>query len=122
MRSSLLLAIFAAAQVFAGEPPPGYSSLKADAEKFYAEKSYSKAHELYARAMDMSNITSNEAHWGWFRNYDTQWRAEASTQSADDTKIEQARAELDKMVRDVKRVEDRDRIWVEVQESLGDFH
>ena len=26
------------------------------------------------------------------------------------------------MVRDVKRIEDRDRVWVEVQESLGDFH
>src|SRR3989442_1468813 len=96
MRYAILLACLFARSVFAAEPPPSYSSLKADAEKFYAEKSFSKAHELYSRAMNMSNITSNEARWVWFRNFDTQWRAEASTQSADDTKIEQARTELDK--------------------------
>ncbi len=122
MRYPLLLAIFIAAQVFGAESPQDYSALKADAEKFYAEKSFSKAHELYARAVEMSNISSNDARWVWFRNYDTQWRAAASTQTADDTKLEQARGELEKMVRDVTRVEDRDRVWVEVQESLGDFH
>ena len=30
--------------------------LKTEAEKFYAEKSFAKAHELYARAMVMSNL------------------------------------------------------------------
>ena len=107
MRYFILLVIFAAARVFGAEPPSDYASLKADAEKFYADKSYSKAHELYARARAMSNISSNEARWVAFRSYDTQWRAEASTQSADDTRIEQARSELDKMVRDVSRTEDR---------------
>jgi hypothetical protein len=29
---------------------------------------------------------------------------------------------LEKLVREVKRPEERDRVWVEVQESLGDFH
>jgi len=28
---------------------------------------------------------------------------------------------LEKMVRDIKGTEDQDRIWVEMQESLGDF-
>ncbi len=102
--------------------PPEYESLKTDAEKFYAEGSFAKAHELYARAMVMSNITSNEARWVWFRNYDTQWRSAAATQNADTTKLDAAREALEKMVRDVKREEDKDRVWVEVQESLGDFY
>ncbi len=101
--------------------PPEYESLKTDAEKFCAEGSFAKAHELYARAMVMSNITSNEARWVWFRNYDTQWRSAAATQNADTTKLDAAREALEKMVRDVKREEDKDRVCVEVQESLGDF-
>ena len=40
--------------------PPEYTALKTEAEKFYADKSFAKAHELYSRAMVMSNITSNE--------------------------------------------------------------
>jgi hypothetical protein len=102
--------------------PPEYERLKADAEKFYTDGSFARAHELYARAMLMSNVTSNEARWVWFRNFDTQWRSAAATQSTDTTKLDEARAELEKLVRDVKREEDKDRVWVEVQESLGDFH
>jgi uncharacterized protein YfaS (alpha-2-macroglobulin family) len=102
--------------------PPEYERLKTDAEKFYTDGSFAQAHELYARAMLMSNITSNEARWVWFRNFDTQWRSAAATQSADTTKLDEARAELEKLVRDVTREEDKDRVWVEVQESLGDFH
>ena len=30
--------------------------------------------------------------------------------------------QLEKLVRDAQRDEDQDRVWVEVQESLGDFH
>src|SRR5262245_56832829 len=40
-----------------------YDSLKTEAEKFYADKSFAKAHELYARMMAMSNISSNDARW-----------------------------------------------------------
>ena len=101
---------------------PEYEVLKDEAEKLYADKSFATAHELYARAMEMSNLTSNEARWIAFRNYDTQWRSQAATQTADTTKLDQAREELEKLVRDVKREAERDRVWVEVQESLGDFH
>jgi len=101
--------------------PPEYESLKAEAERFYAEKSFAKAQELYARAMGMSNIASNEARWVFFRNADTLWRSQAATESADPTKIDQAREWLEQLLREAKRVEDRDGVWVEAQESLGDF-
>lgn len=102
--------------------PPEYKKLKTDAETLYAEKSFAKAHELYARAMEMSNITSNEARWVFFRNADTLWRAQAATQTADTTKLDEARAQLWKLVQDVQRDEDKDRIWAEIHESLGDFY
>lgn len=101
--------------------PPEYTALKAEAEKFYADKSFAKAHELYARAMVMSNITSNEARWVFFRNADTLWRSQFASQTADTTKIDQAREWLEQSLRETKRVEDRDQTWAEAQESLADF-
>jgi uncharacterized protein YfaS (alpha-2-macroglobulin family) len=121
MRYALLLAGLFAQTLFAAEAPPEYSALKADAEKLYAEKSFSKAHALYAQAREMSNISSNDARWVSFRFYDTQWRAAAGSQTADETQLQSARTELEKFVRDVNRTEDQDLIWVEVQESLGDW-
>jgi hypothetical protein len=56
-----------------------------------------------------------------FRRADTQWRSEAGTQRADTTKTDAARTELEKLVRDITRDDDKDRTWVEIQESLGDF-
>src|SRR6266850_563371 len=79
--------------------PPEYERLKADAETFYADKSFAKAHELYSRAMVMSNITPNEARWVFFRNADTLWRSQAGTESADTTKIDQAREWLEQLLR-----------------------
>jgi len=107
-------------ELFAAEPPE-YDSLKAEAEKLYADGSYAKANELYARAMAMSNISSNEARWVFFRHADTQWRSQAATQTADTTKLDQARERLEQLLRETKRAEDRDQAWVETQESLGDF-
>jgi len=104
------------------QPAGEYTRLKADAEKFYAEGSFAKAHELYARALVMTNLTASEARWVFFRNADTQWRSAAATQNADNTKLEAAREALEKMVRDVKRGEEKDLVWVDVQESLGDFY
>jgi hypothetical protein len=101
--------------------PPAYESLKAEAEKFYTDGSYARAHELYARAREMSNITSNAARWVFFRHADTQWRSQAATQTADPTKLDQAQGWLEQSLRETQRVEDRDQTWVETQESLGDF-
>jgi len=98
-----------------------FESLKAEAEKFYVEGSFAKAHELYAKAQDSSGISSNDARWVAFRLADTQWRSQAATQTADTTKLDQARETLEKMVRDLQREDEKDRVWVEVQESLGDF-
>ncbi len=101
--------------------PPEYETLKAEAEKFYTDKSFARAGEVYARAI-VTNLPAVEARWVGFRLADTQWRAQAATQTADTTKLDQARETLEKLVRDMNRLEERDQVWVEVQESLGDFH
>ena len=118
-------AVFALACAFAlnasAAPSPDYESLKADAEKLFADGSFAKANEIYRQA-NLTNLPPIERRWVAFRLADTQWRSQAATQTADTTKLDQARLQLEILIRDIARIEDRDRVWVEVQESLGDFH
>ena len=118
--AALAVACFAP-RAFSADAPPNYAQLKADAEKFYADKSFAKAHELYAKAMVMSNLAASEARWVFFRNADTSWRSQAGSQQSDTTKLDQARQWLEQALREANRAEDRDQIWAEVQESLADF-
>src|SRR6478672_3233860 len=100
--------------------PPEYEASKAAAEKLFAEGSFAKANELYNQ-ITLTNLAASEQRWVRFRRADTQWRSQAATQTADTTKFDQAQRELESLVRDSTRPDDRDRVWVEVQESLGDF-
>jgi hypothetical protein len=104
----------------AGDSPSEYETNKSIAENFYAEGSYAKAHEIYHK-VDVSRLSNEEARWVAFRAADTQWRSEASTDNADTTKLDEARIDLEKQIRDLTRDDQHDRIWAEVQESLGDF-
>jgi alpha-2-macroglobulin len=119
--------IFALTLAFAinaiGQPvaaPADYETNKASAEKFYTDGSYAKAHEVYAK-IDATKLPADEARWVAFRSADTQWRSEAATDRADTTKLDAARNELEKQIRDLTREDQHDRMWAEVQESLGDF-
>ncbi len=100
---------------------PDYPSLKAKAEAFIAEGSFARANELYQQAKTLAPDPA-ESRWVDFQIADTLWRSETATQTSDNTKLEQARAALEALVRDVTRTEDHDRVWAEVEESLGDFH
>lgn len=122
MKLRLLLSVLAVTcfSVLLPAQPANYDSQKAEAEKLFAEKSFAQAHEVYAK-VNLTNLPPAELRWVQFRLADTQWRSEASTQRADTTKLDQARQELEKLVRDIQREEEKDRVWVEVQESLGDF-
>ncbi len=100
--------------------PSEYEKLKAEAEALCADGSFAKAHEAY-RQVALTNLPPTEQRWVQFRLADTLWRSEATTQRADTTKLDQARVELEKLVRDVQREEEKDRVWAEAQESLGDF-
>jgi uncharacterized protein YfaS (alpha-2-macroglobulin family) len=90
------------------------------AEALYAEGSYRMAHDLYA-GIDTTGLSLGEARWIEFRLADTRWRSRAASSVADPTVIRDARARLESLIRDAGRQEERDRVWAEVQESLGDL-
>ena len=97
-----------------------YATNKTVAENFYTEGSYAKSGEIYSK-MDVSSLSEADARWVDFRMADTQWRSAAATDNSDPTRLDEARDNLEKQIRDLTREEQHDRTWVEVQESLGDF-
>ncbi|MDH5763024.1 MAG: MG2 domain-containing protein [Nitrospinota bacterium] len=96
-----------------------YGLLKKQGESYVQEGSYAKAHEVYLKAQEL-NLSPPDQRWVDFRVSDTQWRSQAETNNPDPSKLEQARGQLQKMIRDQVRTEQQDRLWVEIQESLGD--
>ncbi|MDB6112979.1 MAG: Large extracellular alpha-helical protein, partial [Pedosphaera sp.] len=97
-----------------------YPELKAKAEALVAEGSFAKANEVYQQAKGL-NLIPAESRWVAFRLADTLWRSQAATQTADTTQLDRARHELEALVRDITRTEDQDRVWVETEQSLGDY-
>src|SRR5215213_4707780 len=99
---------------------PDYSQLKNDAEAQYAQGSYARAHELYSK-VDKSKLNPPDARWVEFRLADTSWRAQAATQTSDTTRFEQAQKQLEELIRVIEKETDRDLVWAEAHESLGDL-
>ena len=97
-----------------------YSQLRSTAEAEYAQGSYSRANELYAK-VDKSKLSRAELRWVEFRLADTAWRAQSATQTPDTTRFDQAQKQLTELIRVVEKETDRDLVWAEVHESLGDF-
>ncbi|HEX8138116.1 MAG TPA: MG2 domain-containing protein [Pyrinomonadaceae bacterium] len=120
--ASLLIVISSLISVQAQQQPgQDYKQLKAEAERLYKEASYSQAHDLYERAAALSPAPA-DARWVQFRLADTLWRAQAATETADTTKYDRAREQLEELVRDrTDGPTEHDQVWAEAQESLGDF-
>jgi hypothetical protein len=85
-----------------------YDELNLEAERYYAEKSFSRAHEVYARIAKLE-LTPAHRRWVEFRLADTQWRG--TTNDAE------AIAKLNELVRG----SERDIVFAEAHESLGDY-
>ena len=99
---------------------PDYSQLRNEAEAQYAQGSYARANELYAK-VDKSKLSASELRWVEFRLADTLWRAQAGTQTPDTTRYEQAKKQLEELIRVIDKETDRDLVWAEAHESLGDL-
>ncbi len=97
-----------------------YEQIRDLAERYYAEGSYSFAREQYEGAADL-NLDDDQRRWVEFRLADTSWRAQAGSQTADSTTFDRARQQLEALLAAVSREEDRDLVWAETHESLGDF-
>jgi hypothetical protein len=65
------------------------------------------ARELYLKAVTL-DATPAEKRWASFRLADTLWRAQAASQSSDSTPFDQAREELERLVRETQTSELRD--------------
>lgn len=98
-----------------------YATNNASAEALYADGSYAKAHEIYAALRALPSLSPEEKRWLAFRFADTEWRSAAGSDNRDTTRLEDARHDLEKQIRDLTREDEQDAIWAEVQESLGDY-
>ena len=98
-----------------------YQTLKLDAERAYAQGSYSRAKEIYSR-VDQKSLPPADLRWVQFRLADTAWRAQAGTATADNTTFELAESTLATLIRTHDKEDERDLVWAEAHESLGDFY
>lgn len=101
-------------------PPGNFTNLRLQAERFITDGSYAKANALYQQAASM-DLPPAEKRWVAFRTADTSWRSQAGTQTVDSTIYDEARKQLEELIRVVERDEDRDLVWADAHESLGDF-
>ena len=97
-----------------------YERLKTDAEAQYNQGSYARAYEIYAR-VDKNKLGADESRWVEFRLADTTWRAQAQTETSNTTKFEQSQKQLEELIRTADAEPDRDLVWAEAHESLGDL-
>ena len=114
------VAVFAFLLFNAAAQQNDYSQLKTAAENEYANKSYARANEIYAR-VDKSKLSATELRWVEFRLADTSWRSQAATATSDNTKFEEARKQLEELIRVADKDTERDLVWAEAHESLGDL-
>ncbi|HEX6047485.1 MAG TPA: MG2 domain-containing protein, partial [Pyrinomonadaceae bacterium] len=116
----LSVVVFAFLLFQATAQQPDYQQQKATAEAEYGQKSYARAHDIYA-SVDKSKLNAADVRWVEFRLADTSWRAQAATQTSDTTKYEEAQKQLDELIRVADKDVDRDLVWAEAHESLGDM-
>jgi len=94
-----------------------YEKLKAQAEKEYAEKSFSRARTLYEQAAGMQ-LPEEERRWVAFRLADTAWRADAAAPDRSPGDRETALKALQALIDGAVDT----RLEAEVSESIGDFY
>lgn len=104
--AALVLSVAAAFPPQSAETP--YEALKREGERYYAEKSFSRAHEVYQQAAKL-DLPEFERRWVTMRVAASALRASISPTAV-------AQAALDKIVADANH----DLVWAEANEALGD--
>ncbi len=97
-----------------------YEQIRELAEALYDEGSYRLAGEQYELAESL-DLDPQRRRWVAFRLADTLWRAQAATNTSDTSTYDRARMRLEELIEATTRAEDRDLVWAEAHESLGDF-
>ena len=123
IKTAVLLALFAFTGLLpAHAQPSDYTDLKTRAEARFAEASFSQAHALYEQAAKLE-LPPADSRWVAFRLADTLWRLQSlPPKPPTPPNLENAHQQLEVLIRDLKTVEDHDRVWAEVEQSLGDYY
>ncbi len=101
------------------EKQASLAELRARAETSYQEGSYQTAHELYRQAAQLE-LAPAERAWVDFRLADTRWRAAAQSNDPDTSELDRSTHELRAMLERYEHTEQRDELFAEIHESLGD--
>ncbi|HYR28949.1 MAG TPA: hypothetical protein VEU30_10820, partial [Thermoanaerobaculia bacterium] len=110
------IAVFALAAAvllsIAGAVPTtnSYDALKREGERYYEEKSFSRAHAVYLEASKLE-LPEAERRWVTMRLAASALRGGVGT-------LDEARKPLEALIADANH----DRVWAEANEALGDFH
>ena len=104
--AALILSVAAAVPPQATETP--YDALKHEAERYYAEKSFSRAHAIYEEAAKL-DLPPDERRWVRIRLADTAWRAEPDSR--------EGHAEVRKELQAIVDESTHDLVWAEVAAS-----
>lgn len=108
------LCLLAALTGFAAD----YSELRREAERLFAEGSYAQARDAFQR-IETNALPAADQRWVAFRLADSQWRAQGSLRNEASEAALQA---LDRLSPGDAPRSERDLVWAETHESLGDFH
>ncbi|HVT45659.1 MAG TPA: alpha-2-macroglobulin family protein [Thermoanaerobaculia bacterium] len=108
-----LVAFAAATTKISGD----YDAVRRNAERLVSEGSYKLALEAY-ETIDRATLPEEQRRWIEFRLADLRWRSAAE---GDAEAFEEAARALERLLRDDKGRDIRDRVWAEAQESLGDL-
>ena len=96
--------------VSAAPTDPSYDPLRREGERFYAEKSFSRAHDVYQQAAKLT-LSDEDRRWVTMRLAVTALQGGIGD-------AEEARRAVEALVAD----RNHDRAWAEANEALGDFH
>jgi len=108
------LCLLAALTGFAAD----YSELRREAERLFAEGSHAQAREAFLR-IETNALPAADQRWVAFRLADSQWRAQGNLRNEASEAALQA---LDRLSPEDAPRSERDLVWAETHESLGDFH
>ena len=98
-----------------------YDQMKGQAENFYAEKSFSKSLEIYEK-VDLTTLPPEQKKWVTFRKADSRWREHKTSGEKDRTALDTSLTELQQLVLLDQHAINKDVVWAEIHESLGDFY
>jgi hypothetical protein len=103
-----------------GRTQRDYAELRARAEQHFAAGSYLLALRAYEAAARLE-LAPDERAWVEFRLADARWRQAAQSANPDTSELDRAGQDLRQALERYQRPEQRDELFAELHESLGDL-